>query len=230
MRELVVILDEMSSFSSKLYKHHKPLRDIVAEEIRSRIFSGSFLPGARLVERDLAGLFSVSRLPVREALRILLNEGLVENLPSRGMIVRTFDKREILELFDIREALEALAASQSTQRAGKAGLDKLEELVDGAREAVARGDLNSAHLANSQFHDEIISLSGNALLHDMLEPLLGRLHWLFRQIPDFEEVCVEHDVLRKAIASGDPEIAASTARSHVGYYRTRTIEYLFGER
>lgn len=219
----------MSSSSSKLYKRHKPLRDIVAEEIRSSIFSGSFLPGARLVERDLAGHFSVSRLPVREALRILKNEGLVENLPSRGMIVRTFDKQQVNELFDIREALEALAASQATERASEDGLDRLTELVDGSREAVARGDLNAAHLANSQFHDEIINLSGNALLHDILEPLLGRLHWLFRQIPDFDEVCVEHDTLRKAIKSGNPETAASTARSHVGYYRTRTLEYLFGE-
>jgi DNA-binding GntR family transcriptional regulator len=214
--------------SSKLYKNEKPLRDIVSEEIRSRIFAGELRPGARLIERDLADTFEVSRFPVREALRALQNEGLVEHLPSRGMVVKTLNRQEVIELFDIREALEVLAARLAAGRAAQGSFDGLRRLVGESRAALDVGDLNAAHEANSGFHDEIIAMSGNALLESMLEPLLGRLHWLFRQISDFEQVSAEHAFLCEAILSGDPQRAASAARSHVLSYRRQTLEYLFG--
>jgi DNA-binding GntR family transcriptional regulator len=214
--------------SNKLYRKEKPLRDIVGEEIRERIFNGTFPPGARLVERDLAEMFSVSRLPVREALRVLLNEGLVENLPSRGVVVRTLDRRQVSELFDIREALEVLAVRQATERIAEGARNSLEETLAEARTAFGNGDLDAAHAANSRFHDQIIALTGNELLQTLLEPLLGRLHWLFRQVSDFEQVTAEHDDLARAILSGDPDRAAASARAHVMTYRARTLAYLFG--
>ncbi len=214
--------------SSKLYRNQKPLRDIVGDEIRSRIFSGSFAPGTRLVERELAERFDVSRLPVREALRVLQNEGLVENLPSRGIVVKTLTERDVVELFDIREALEVLAVRLAAARVADNVPNKLRQFVNESQEAISRGELDAAHSANSQFHDEIIALSDNALLQSMLEPLLGRLHWLFRQIPDFERLSSEHDELCSAIEAGEPARAAEVARAHVLSYRRRTLAYLFG--
>ncbi len=218
----------MATQSNKLYRNEKPLRDIVGEEVRTRIFNGTFPPGTRLIERDLAEMFSVSRLPVREALRVLLNEGLVENLPSRGVVVSTLDRRHVSELFDIREALEVLAVRQATERIAEGADNPLEEVLREAREAFEMGDMDAAYAANSRFHDQIVTLSGNDLLQNMLEPLLGRLHWLFRQVSDFREVTAEHEDLAKAISSGDPERAATSARAHVMTYRARTLEYLFG--
>ena len=213
--------------SSKLYRRQKPLRGIVGDEIRARIFDGTFQPGTRLVERELAEAFSVSRLPVREALRTLQNDGLVEHLPSRGIVVGTLDRRQVSELFDIRQALEVLAVRQATERVGHGTPQSLAELVQESQDAVRARDLDAAHVANSRFHDEIIVLSGNAMLQGILEPVLGRLHWLFRQISDFEQVCVEHHKLAEAIASGDSEAAAGLAGAHVLAYRARTMEYLF---
>lgn len=215
------------SSSAKLYRQGKPLREIVGEEIRGQIFSGALPPGSRLVERELAQRFEVSRLPVREALRVLQNEGLVEYLPSRGMAVRVLDEKQVLELFDIREALEVLAARRASEHLDRAGADRLRGLVEVSRRAAAAGDLTAAHQANSDFHDQITTISGNSLLQDMLEPLHRRLQWLFRQIADFEQVTDEHDQLCRVIVSGDPEAAAAVAREHVLTYRRLTMEYLF---
>lgn len=217
----------MASSSASIYRNDRPLRDIVGDQIRERIYDGTLEPGARLVERDLAARFEVSRLPVREALRTLANDGLVEHLPSRGVVVRRLDRRQVEELFDIREALEVLAARQAAARTTPESADALASSATRAHDALSVGDREAAAVANARFHDDIIELSGNELLQSMLAPLLGRLHWLFRQISDFEEVAAEHDALLEAIKSGQPDRAAKAARRHVRTYRTKTLAYLF---
>ncbi len=213
---------------SKLYRHEQPLREIVSADLRSRIFQGLLPPGARLVERDLADELRVSRFPVREALRILDQEGLVESLPTRGIVVKRLERREVEEIFDIREMLEALASRSAAGRVAAGTPSHLRDHVVESRRAWKLGDLDAAHASNSKFHDDIIDLSGNLTLQNMLMPLLGRLHWLFRQISDFEQVCVEHAALCDAIDAGEPEAAAVQAQRHVLSYRTRTLQQLFG--
>ncbi|MDA3624573.1 GntR family transcriptional regulator [Saccharopolyspora oryzae] len=218
----------MTTPSNKLYRHQKPLRDIVGERIRSGIYDGTLPPGTRLVERDLAELYEVSRLPVREALRILQNEGLVEHLPTRGLVVRTLDRSQVCELYDIREALEVLAARQAAERVAGGAENHFAETMREMREAVDAGDVESAHAANSRLHDEITALSGNTLLAEILEPLVGRVGWLRRKIEDFNLIQAEHVALCEAIASGDPDRAAAAASDHVRASRARTLEFLFG--
>ncbi|MFI2104332.1 GntR family transcriptional regulator [Isoptericola sp. NPDC019693] len=217
----------MKQSSSRLYRNDKPLREIVGDEIRARIFDGRFQPGDRLVERDLAEKFAASRHPVREALRELQREGLVESLPSRGVVVTTLDRRQVVNLFGIREALEVLAVREATEQVAAGAPHDLDRTLAQARAAIEAGDVGAAHEANARFHDEIIVLTGNELLQGILEPLLGRLHWLFRQILDVDVVVQEHERLRDAIVSGDPERAAALARAHVLAYRSHTLAYLF---
>lgn len=216
------------SVQSGLYRHDLPLREIVGNEIRSRIFNGTFPPGTRLVERDLATEFEVSRFPVREAIRILHREGLVETLPTRGIVVKRLERREVEEIFDIRESLESLASKLAAERVAAGEPNDLQKHVEHSREALDRGDLESARTANSEFHDAIIEASGSATLHDILTPLMGRLHWLFGQVSNLDAVCNEHSVLCAAINSGDPHAAAEEARHHVQSYRDQTLKHLFG--
>lgn len=215
--------------SSRLYRNSKPLRDIVGDELRAEIFDGRLQPGERLVERDLAERFSASRHPVREALRMLQREGLVESLPSRGLVVTGLDEKQVSELFGIREALEVLAVREATVRIAGGVPHELGSILAAAAQAIADGDDDAAHAANARFHDEIITLAGNELLQDILQPLLGRLHWLFRQILDLDLVNQEHARLYEAMAAGDPELAATIARDHVIAYRARTMAYLFDD-
>lgn len=214
--------------SGSLYSNGQPLREIVAQEIRSRIIAGVYPSGTRLIERNLATEFDVSRSPVREAIRILDQEGFVETLSTRGIVVKTLSRREVEELFDIREALEGVASRLAAERVAGGAASNLSQFVRSSRDAVTSRDLDTAHDANSAFHDEIILLSGNGNLQVVLTPLIGRLHWIFRQVSDFDQVYLEHGILCAAIESGDPKKAAAEARKHVLSYRSRTMGYLFG--
>ncbi len=205
----------------------QPLRETVRDQIRQRIYNGRYAPGIRLIERDLAAEFDVSRLPIREALRMLREEGLVTERPTRGLVVRELTRADVEELFDVREALEGMSCRLAAQRATDTDLVALKHFLDQAKEATARKDVSAAREANGKFHDEIPRLAHNELLRNILEPLHGRLQWLFRQTDDLELLCSEHQQLLDAIASGDAELAAKVAEQHVRSSRHRTLHALY---
>lgn len=205
-----------------------PLRDVVREEIRRRIAEGTWRPGTRLVERDLAEEFAVSRVPVREALRMLQSEGFVAPA-GRGMVVRALSRSDVEDLFDLREALEVLAARLAAERADDAGLAELRRVLDEGRDALAAGDHDRTGTANTAFHETLVRLSGNAALGPLLEPLTGRLRWLFRQTLDPERVYTEHQQLFAALSARDAEQAAAVALAHVRASRHMVLDELLRE-
>ncbi|MCA1190477.1 MULTISPECIES: GntR family transcriptional regulator [unclassified Saccharopolyspora] len=202
-----------------------PLREQVRRALQDRISDGRLRPGDRLYEQEIAAEFGVSRVPVREAIRMLQSEGLVDVAPNRrGVFVRSLDRAQVEELFDVREALEALAARLAASRASADVADRLGVLAERARRAWAGGDVDAMSAANTEFHDRIVALSGNALLASVLEPLHGRLAWLFRLNLEPERVCREHDELHAAIAGGDGDRAAELALGHVRASRTMVLD------
>ncbi|WP_245953558.1 GntR family transcriptional regulator [Arthrobacter silvisoli] len=202
----------------------RPLREAVRDTLRSRIFEGHYAPGTRLVERDLAAEFNVSRLPIREALRMLRQEGLIRDRASRGSEVAGLSAKDVEDLFDVRESLEVLACRLAASRAGEEDLKRLSGLLDDAERFLAKGSILEAHRANSEFHDAITAIANNNFLRSALEPLQGRMHWLFRHVSDLPELIQEHRELYAAIASGDPERAAAQSASHIGKYREQFPE------
>ncbi|GAA3363218.1 GntR family transcriptional regulator [Saccharopolyspora gregorii] len=202
-----------------------PLREQVRRALQDRISDGRLRPGDRLYEQEIAAEFGVSRVPVREAIRMLQSEGLVDVAPNRrGVFVRSLDRAQVEELFDVREALEALAARLAASRASADDAERLGVLAERARRAWAGGDVDAMSAANTEFHDRIVALSGNALLASVLEPLHGRLAWLFRLNLEPERVCREHDELHAAIAGGDGDRAAELALGHVRASRTMVLD------
>ena len=200
-------------------QRERPLREDIRDTLRGRIFEGYYPPGTRLIERDLAAEFNVSRLPVREALRMLRQEGIVAERASRGMVVASLSEKEVEDLFDVRISLEVLACRLAAQRATAEDLAGLARLLDDAEEALARGAVAEAHRANSGFHDEVTRIADNGFLRSALEPLQGRMHWLFRHVSDLPELVREHRELYEAIASKDPDRAAEQSVRHIEKYR-----------
>ncbi|WP_018762921.1 GntR family transcriptional regulator [Arthrobacter sp. 135MFCol5.1] len=197
----------------------RPLRETVRDTLRTRIFEGHYAPGTRLVERDLAAEFSVSRLPVREALRMLRQEGLISDRGARGAEVSSLSPKDVEDLFDVRQSLEVLACRLAARRATAEDLAYLKGLLDNAEAFLAKGAVMEAHRSNSEFHDAITGIADNNFLKSALEPLQGRMHWLFRHVSDLPELIREHRELYAAIASGDPDRAAAQSASHIGKYR-----------
>ena len=204
------------------------LRETILNQLRASIIDGTYKPGDRIVERDVAAQFEVSRLPVREALRMLDSEGFVEMLPTRGVIVKKLARRDVLELFDVREALESLAFRRAAERATKKDLARLIAMRNRAHRAIVAADDATLHELNEQFHDTVNELAGNTLLIGMIEPLAGRLHWIFRQNDDPAHVWREHEDLLAAILDRDTDRAADLATAHVQVNRDRALTYLFG--
>lgn len=206
----------------------RPLRESIRDRLRGRIIDGTYKPGDRIVERDVAADFDVSRLPVREALRMLNSEGFVEMLPTRGVIVKQLSKKDVTELFDVREALEGLSFRRAAENLTKKDASKLIALRNRARKAVAADDHAALHDYNEHFHDLVNDLARNDLLVSILEPLEGRLHWVLRQNKDPQRLWQEHEDLLDAIADKDADRAAELAVEHVRFNKDRVTKYLFG--
>ncbi|MEV0648428.1 GntR family transcriptional regulator [Phytomonospora sp. NPDC050363] len=201
------------------------LRDRVYETLRRRIVEATAPPGQRLVERDLAAELEVSRIPLREALRLLAADGLVVTVPGRGTIVSPFTPDDVRDLFDVRESLEVLTARLAAERADADGLARLRGHLDRARAAMAEGDHAAVIDANADFHDELVTLAGNALLASMARPLSGRTRRLFHLTADRDQSvqCAEHEQLYDAIAAHDAVSAAEHAARHVTSGREHSL-------
>ncbi|MDP9793442.1 DNA-binding GntR family transcriptional regulator [Catenuloplanes nepalensis] len=155
------------------------LRDDAYAELRHRIVNLVYAPGQRLFERDLAAELSVSRIPLREALQSLRNDGLVVSVPRQGVVVAHFTADDVRDLFDVRESLESLAARLAAARVGDDGLGRLRASMAAARTALGAGDDSAVAAANAAFHRELVVMAANPLLSAMMRPLEARTQWLF---------------------------------------------------
>lgn len=205
------------------------VRERVLATLRQEIIAGGLRPGDRLVERELADRFGVSRVPVREAIRSLVAEGFVHFESARRTVVRRLTPNDVRELFELREALEVYAAGLAAARATSGDLAEVEALLDLAATATEAGDAEAITDINSRLHDRIVAMAGNSLLVEALEPVAGRLRWMTRRNEEWPQLLVEHRELYEAIASGDPERARTHALAHVRTNYRSTVRRLFGD-
>ena len=218
----------MSSTTAKI----EPLgavRERVLATLRQDIIAGRLRPGDRLVERELAERFGISRVPVREAIRALVAEGFVHFETPRRTVVRRLTPNDVRELFELREALEVYAAGLAATRATPEDLAEVAELLDRAAAVTEAGDAEVITDINSRLHDSIVTIAGNTLLTAALEPVAGRLRWMTRRNEEWPQLLVEHRELYEAIASGDPDRARAHALAHVRTNYRSTVRHLFGD-
>ncbi|MYZ09170.1 FCD domain-containing protein [Streptomyces sp. SID2999] len=205
------------------------VRERVLAALRQDIIAGRLGPGDRLVERELADRYGVSRVPVREAIRALVGEGFVLFESARRTVVRRLTPDDVRELFELREALEVYAAGLAASRATPEALEDLRALLAEAATATEAGEAEAITDVNTRFHDRILATAGNGLLVSVLEPVDGRLRWLTRRNAEWPQLLTEHQDLYAAIASGDPDRARAHALAHVRANYRSTVRHLFGE-
>lgn len=193
----------------------------VIAEMRRRIISGDIEPGVSLSEIALAEEFSVSRTPVREALKQLQTEGLVEIRPRVGTFVTIPTRREITELFEMKELLEGAAARLLAQRGRVPEVDLLEENLRAADAAVARDDRNRYAELVQEFHDLIIRGADNSKLEAHYRMLMNQLAYprlvatsLSQPGRPLQSDREHHRVL-ELIAAKDGDSAERVMREHV---------------
>jgi len=189
------------------------LVELMVTRLREEILAGAFVPGERLVEEQITKRFQISRAPVREALRLLAEQGLVEHLPRRGVRVTTYSDRDFDELFAVRNALEHFAASLIAQRPhAELNLADLTSALDSLEAAASADNRLAASDAHRAFHLAVVALSGSRQLLLTYEPLIVKLQLYMaanlRREADStspSEGVGRHRRLFDALVSGDSE-------------------------
>lgn len=214
------IQDEVRTDLADLRKKHAQ-RGTVVEiaywTIRDAIRMGIIRSGERLMENDLAEALGMSRTPVREALRRLEVERLIENAPRRGLIVPQITLEDLVEIFQIREVLEGLAARLAAERMFPIEVEVMRQVINSAERAIAEGDTVTLTEGSPQFHPLLRKGSKNSrlpalieLLYDSHRPLL-----LYEFTPErASQAIAEHKAIYEAIAARDAGEAELLTREH----------------
>lgn len=202
----------------------EPEAERIARELRRQIIDGERLPGSRLVEREIAAEMGVSRIPVRDALKKIVAEGLATARPHSWAVVREFTERDIDELIEVRYALETLAFRLAAESADADGVKSLAEALERQRHAARKGDAVEARHAAADFHAVVTQLANNRLLDELFQVTDSRMRWLLSQHDDLEAMLAEHERLYDAVASGDGTIAAHLAGKHVRSSRMTAVD------
>lgn len=204
----------------------EPVRKrLITEQIIERlvpaIATGSFPPGYRLVEDELASELGVSRVPVREAIRELSLQGILCSAPGRGWRIAPFDDRQIREVCSIRIALETMLFADAIPkfRSDPAKFAKLDSELESMRKAALTSDVEGLSLADINFHRAAVTLSGNALGIRIWEGISRQVMIIFgleiHRDPDFAAVVAQHECLRSFLAEGDPSRLGPVLQEHI---------------
>ncbi len=200
---------------------HPPatLRDMVQERMREAIIEGVFQPGERLVERPLCDQLGVSRTVIRETIRYLEAEGLVEILPGRGPIVASITRDEARQIYDIRRMLETAAAENCARNITSDRASSLHGALERLKQGFVDKTPGSIFRATSDFYSEIFEGAGHHVAWDVVQRLNGRisrLRMMTLTATERDRPGIEHiEAICSAIQSGDPSAARRAVERHL---------------
>ncbi|MEU8231532.1 GntR family transcriptional regulator [Actinoplanes sp. NPDC048967] len=194
------------------------LVDLALDRLSREILSGRTDPGERLVEEQLTRRLGISRAPLREALRLLAQQGLVEHIPRRGVRVATLSDDDVRELYEVRDVLERHAVASIRPGADLSGLRAALEVMSKATDAGDRPAIADAH---RRFHVEVVALGGNRQLGTLYESVLVRLQLYMAvnlrreaEVAEPSDGVHRHERLLAAIEQGEPESIIAALNGH----------------
>jgi DNA-binding GntR family transcriptional regulator len=185
--------------------------------IRHQVINGSLKPGLRLTENALAAEFGTSRIPIREALRLLEADGFVRVRTNYATFVAQMSDRDAADLLEIRGVLEPLAARRAANRCTPELLAAMRKTVTAGTEAAAAGRLAELPGLNSQLHGLIAQMSGSSPLNRLIEQLRDKIAWVYSfELPGrAAESWLEHQMIVDALARQDADSAAALMVAHL---------------
>jgi DNA-binding GntR family transcriptional regulator len=209
-----------------LGREHPSLSQRVAEELRRSILTNRRRPGDRLIEDRLSEELGVSRIPIREALRVLAGEGLVAVQPRRGASVAEISPDVARDLVEVRATLEGLNARLAARHHDPAIVQELKRVLKDGNRAARSKNVDDLVRLNGEFHDKLAEAGRNSILFDIMRTLRERTNLVFaanttqRAGQDWDE----HSKILAAVIDGDEDLASMLATRHVH----RAAEAAFG--
>ena len=199
-----------------------PLRDVVFHALRDAILTGKLTPGERLMENQLADKLGVSRTPVREALRMLSLENLVELVPRKGAQVLDMSEKDVVNILEVRGALEGLATSLACVKMTKEDLMQLRNLETEFERAIEENDLERIIELDEAFHDMILKSTENDKLTHIYQNLRTQLYRYrmahLKADSSIPAIVAHHRGILRAIENHDVEEGATVAQGHIKYH------------
>lgn len=197
--------------------------DAVADRLREAIIDGRLRPGERLIETELADSFAISRGPIREALRMLGAEGLIELRRNRGAVVRVPTMDDVLEVYAMRQALGAVAIGHAAYLSAAEGISLVSarRLLDRMRQPRTRGDALAMVDADLAFQAAVVELGGLPRVSDVMERTANDVRVFVRALPihyddaDHAALICRHEALLEHLEQGDAGAASSSWVSHI---------------
>ncbi|MCG8566136.1 MAG: GntR family transcriptional regulator [Desulfobacterales bacterium] len=221
----------MAPKSKEKSSHLSAAQQVAEQHIRDSIIRGSLAPGAHLKESRLAEELGVSRFHVREALRFLQADGLVESVPYKGNFVRRFSQRDVVELFSVRGGLEEVAVRQMIPRLTDDMVEAFKETVVEMERLEKAGDLTGSAEMDLQFHRLICEFSGNRRLLEMWESLAHHVKlFLFMEKSGYgvdTAYVLTHLDLIDAMEQRDVALAEAHVRIHLNGGMKYLLENIF---
>jgi len=208
------------------------LHDEILTRLRDHIVEGNIPDGARVPERQLCEMLGISRTPLREALKVLASEGLVELLPNRGARVRQLSERDLAELFDVMGGLEALAGRLACENISDAEIAEIERLHYEMYGFYLHRDMHGYFRVNQLIHQKIVEASRNAVLLGAYANFAGRIRRIrysanfARKRERWGEAMREHEAILEALRRRAGSELSDILFNHLRNKRTAAVEYL----
>lgn len=220
------------NFSRSRLDRSRPMRDQIYPLVRRMILTGAIKPGDVIDEKAIAVQLEISRTPVREAVKKLSDENLVEVVAQSGTRASRIDRSEIAEAFFIRRALETESAAQAASRMTQAHAEKLEDILLLHSRALSRKKYVEAIERDDDFHQYIATISNLTRLWRTVEISKAQLdrcrHLMVPRAGEGEATLVHHRAIIKALTSRDPEKARLAMRDHLEAAYKSTVAVLDG--
>lgn len=195
------------------------LHDAVVEHLQNLIIEGVLQPGTKLNEREVCERLGISRTPLREAMKVLASEGLIEIIPNRGAFVSKMNDTEILEAFEMMSGLEALSGELAAERISPAEIADIKELHQAMIVCRAKNDLPGYYSRNQTIHNKINEAARNTVLRQVYLSMNRRLLALrFKsnfQEAKWDRAIHEHEEMIQALEARDGKRLAATLRQHL---------------
>lgn len=208
----------------------RPLHEEVAVRLRDLITQGLIPPGTRLNEVALCAQLGVSRTPLREAVRMLAGEGLVELVPARGAVVRRLTRKDVADSLVVLKSLEMLAGRLACSQGPDSGIAAIEALHHDMMERYRAQDRLGYFKLNQSIHTSIVALPGNATLiwaHEAIQSRMKHIRFIGNAAPrKWADAVAEHEEMIRSLKAREGEALASILGKHLDNTYERVKEMI----
>jgi DNA-binding GntR family transcriptional regulator len=208
--------------------NRRTLHDEVVDRVRTLIVEGRLAPGTRIHESQLGKALGVSRTPLREALKVLASEALIELVPGRGAVVKRLTRQDVRDMLDVLVALESMAGLLACRNATDAQIAALRATHDEMMALYAAGNRLEYYWRNQAIHAGLAQLSGNVLLaslHQMIAARLKRIRFIGNEEPaKWAGAVAEHEEMIAALEARDEKALAEVIHRHLDQTWLRVID------